>query len=833
MSSTVTRWGPVILLLAALWLPRGLALDRFVTADEHAWLARSGNFFWALAHGEWAATFQRHHPGVTVTWAGLFGYLFTDPGYAAAAPGPFGWLTEEIEPFLRSRGHDPVTVLAAGRAAVVLLITLTLAASAWFWARLVDRRAAWVGMLLVAFAPFHIAHARLLHLDGLVSSFMLLAVLAWLDALRSRSPWSLATAAVAAGLAWLTRSPALYLAPFLALSGLAYAALTPDRPWPRVIRSGMLVGAGAAALFVLLWPAMWVDPLGSLRQVLDAAGEYAAEGHLKPTFFAGEIHAGDPGALFYPITYLWRTTPVTLAGLLLAATALLLRVAPLHDRRTRGVLAALLVYGLGFMLFMNLGAKKFDRYALPTYLPLELIAGAGWATLAIQSGRLVQRRWQPLLLLLVPVVVQAAFALPAFPYYLSYYNPLLGGSAAAPSVMMIGWGEGADQAGRTLDALPDAAQLTVASGYTNGPLSYFFRGRTWPLTYSYAADYAAVFIQDRQRLLPARRVAAYFDSLPTAQAVTVGGIDYAHLIDLRAAPVPEYTTDWLWTDPTSGQSTPVIRLVSFQAPSAPIQPGETVRTVFYLLNLAPIPTNLNVVARVVGRDGQEIARSEGWPWGAATSAWQSGVVWPDGHDLTIPAHVAPDYYSIELGFYDPATQRLLAPQQTASAAALPDLVPVEVIRVGRLPARPPLRFAPPVALGDVHLDGAAWTQDGRSLQPGGVLQPGATVTVALTWQTTARLSTDYTAFVHLVGPDGALVTQHDKPPVDGWLPMREWMPGHPVRDEFTLTVPADAPPGDYTLYTGFYDPVHNARQPVYVGTQPAGDAFRLGTLRVP
>ena len=98
----------MLLMALLIWLPRGLALDRFVTADEHAWLARSGNFYRALALGDFASTFQRHHPGVTTTWAGLAGFVTTYPAYAREAPAYFGWLTEEIEPFLRSQGHDPV-----------------------------------------------------------------------------------------------------------------------------------------------------------------------------------------------------------------------------------------------------------------------------------------------------------------------------------------------------------------------------------------------------------------------------------------------------------------------------------------------------------------------------------------------------------------------------------------------------------------------------------------------------------------------------------------------------------------------------------------------------
>ena len=54
------------LLALVLWLPRGLQLDRFVAVDERSWLTRSANFYLALHQRDWAATFQRYHPGVTI-----------------------------------------------------------------------------------------------------------------------------------------------------------------------------------------------------------------------------------------------------------------------------------------------------------------------------------------------------------------------------------------------------------------------------------------------------------------------------------------------------------------------------------------------------------------------------------------------------------------------------------------------------------------------------------------------------------------------------------------------------------------------------------------------
>src|SRR4030067_672525 len=73
-------------LLLALWLPRGLALDRFVTVDEPKWLLRSANFYNALAHGNFKDTFQREHPGVTISWSGSAGFLSRFPGYIKISP---------------------------------------------------------------------------------------------------------------------------------------------------------------------------------------------------------------------------------------------------------------------------------------------------------------------------------------------------------------------------------------------------------------------------------------------------------------------------------------------------------------------------------------------------------------------------------------------------------------------------------------------------------------------------------------------------------------------------------------------------------------------------
>ena len=183
----IIRLSP-LLIFAVLWLPRAFSLTQFVTPDEPRWLTRSANFYQALATGDFAATYQTEHPGVTTMWSGLLGFVLTFPDYPTAVPGQMGTTDDPIKGFLEANGHTPLAVLGAARGVVVLVVSLTLTATVMLLIAQLGWPVGLAALALIAFDPFSLAHARVLHTDALLASFMLLALVAFSQSLRASNP---------------------------------------------------------------------------------------------------------------------------------------------------------------------------------------------------------------------------------------------------------------------------------------------------------------------------------------------------------------------------------------------------------------------------------------------------------------------------------------------------------------------------------------------------------------------------------------------------------------------------------------------------------------------
>jgi 4-amino-4-deoxy-L-arabinose transferase-like glycosyltransferase len=418
--------------------------------------------------------------------------------------------------------------------------------------RLFGTDTALVAALLVALHPFHIALSRVLHHDALNTTFMVLSGLAlagyWLQGWRW--PW-LPASGVLAGLAFLSKQVSWFLLPFVGvLAGwtLLYrwqrSRMAADREfsfWPaggRLVGEGLVWAVAAGLAFVAFFPAMWVIPVETLKTIFSASTRLAGEGHTH--YFLGQV-SKDPGALFYLVGWLLRATPFEVIGLLGLAGAVgssLVRPRGLRQQLLRRPVWLALALFVGLLwLFLSVSDKKMVRYALPAFPVLDLFAALGliWLVSRLKGLFNSALRFQPVavgLLVGLIVVGQGWLVLRHHPYYLTYHNPLFGGTPIAARLMtIIGWGEGLHEAADYLNQQPAAESLQVVAERFCSMLRPFFVGQVSCLNSSLGglmqADYMVYYYNVLQRDLAWPDQWRYFARHRSpAHRVNLQGLDY-------------------------------------------------------------------------------------------------------------------------------------------------------------------------------------------------------------------------------------------------------------------------------------------------------------------
>ncbi len=116
-----------------------------------------------------------------------------------------------------------------------------------------------------------------------------------------------------------------------------------------------------------------------------------------------------------------------------------------------------------------------------------------------------------------------------YPYYLAYYNPLLGGGTVAQRMVMVGNGEGLDQVARWLNGQPNAENLWVVS-HSFDILQPLIVASGEPLRdrVPSRADYVVLYRFGIQIGHSPRVLAEYLPWEPEL-SVRIGGIEYARV----------------------------------------------------------------------------------------------------------------------------------------------------------------------------------------------------------------------------------------------------------------------------------------------------------------
>jgi hypothetical protein len=248
-------------------------------------------------------------------------------------------------------------------------------------------------------------------------------------------------------------------------------------------------------------------------------------------------------------------------------------------------------------------------------------------------------------------------------------------------------------------------------------------------------------------------------------------------------------------------------------------PGGTVEVTLFWQPLDKAGPEYTAFVHLVNADGVGVAQVDSPVLGGffQPAFWPKDQVMPDRRVLTLPADLPPGRYRLDAGLYRPGGANEPLPIQGNG-----DQVTLGFLTVGQQPPIPA-----PATLSGVQFGPEPGSEPGALTLTGYTVDPeGRSVDVVLVWQAAAPLERDYTVFVHLVGPDGQIAAQSDGPPGGRFYPTSFWQVGEPVLDGHLLTLPEEAPDGEYTILVGVYYSLTDDRLP----NGYPDDALPLGTV---
>ncbi len=856
---------PLAIFLVAL-LPRLLNSDVFLTADEDDQIMFAHLFLKAALQGDWAGALVLGYPGVPTLVLGASGvglrYLFHYMGWL-----PLAWVDADlfttIDQVTTKFGvfdypmdfltwvHVPMAVVASVCVLGIFLLTR----------RLLDDRLALLSTLIIAFDPFILAHTRVIHVDAPLSYFMFLSFLAFLLFLE-RGAWKwLLISGLFGGLAVLSKTPAALLGPILFGSGLLYALFPPvETPrWLRWKRVGLaLTGWGLIALaaFFALWPSMWTRPWFAVEWIIRNVQSVNQTAHPTTGIFWGEQQS-DQNPLYYLIVFPYHLTPLTTIGIV-ASLALIIaglvawwggrhRVGPVGEgqawlARVFPLAMSLVVYVVIFIAPVSVISRRGDRYILPVFFAAALLSLlALWWLASVVTRRLPlltnQLHLTPLILVGGAIIIQAAFVLLYHPYYLAYYNPVIGGPATAPYQVNIGWGEGLDIAAAYLNETTGPEKPPVAAWYSN-QFSPFYQGPTLDLSDQSSAltgDYTVFYINQIQRGFPSREILTYFQQRQPLHVVNVGGIDYAWIYN---GPVVSQNPPGHYAFPAEAVMAGGARLIGLDVPQTLIsadayslpESGEE-RAILpslksrqgFVKQQTGLPVTLfwETLAKIHGEHNVYIrlVDEQGNVWGQVDrlilaglwrpDRWQGGYFLRDEYRLPVDPATPPGTYHFEVGMYDFETgqsygvARNIGDITLTPPTRIPDPITVKVEKPLFIPINETFTL-----VGHDFLDRQA--------------TPGADVGGKIFWQVTDAVDKNYKIEFSLLAPDRKQYIIADMP-LSPKYPTSQWRKSEVVGAAYRFRIPARAPAGNYSVMVGVIDPKTE---------QPIGPYTILGHLDV-
>lgn len=242
-----------------------------------------------------------------------------------------------------------------------------------------------------------------------------------------------------------------------------------------------------------------------------------------------------------------------------------------------------------------------------------------------------------------------------------------------------------------------------------------------------------------------------------------------------------------------------------------VRPGEPMPVVLTWQpardGLAPWQTRL-ALRRILGGDlatTQRIAGTPDFPVGA----WPAGEWVRDQYVLDVPFSARPGWYLLQL-------ERWRDGRRVDDAF----LGLVHLEDYPRTPVTTQVQHPVRARVGELSLLGYSVN---------GPVVRGRTYDFITHWRVEQTPARDGVLFLHMVGPNGQLISQDDNPPiVDGKLRSTlTYRAGDGIDQTHRLSLPGDLPAGEYKLFAGIYDREGGLRWPAQQDGRPARDDLIL------
>lgn len=334
--------------------------------------------------------------------------------------------------FAKGKDYTPSRILSALMAALTVIVVY-LVGKEFF-----EKKVGILAALILTFLPPFVAHGKIAGIESPLALFFSLTVYLFLRGIKTGNQLKYLLSGLVCGVALATKftSLLLFILVFLIFMLAKKTELLKKKEITLPL-AVMFFPAVALFTFVALWPWLWSNPYWQFNKV---AMFYQGYGMGIAEYFLGEM-ARPP--VYYYLVYFLATTPVLI---------LILLVAFVHKTiKNRTFYFFTLALWLSVPFFWSLTSLKQDgvRYIYPIYAPLSLISAIGFFHI---TDALALRRYKKAAggffsSLVVGYLVLTCLTI--HPYYLDYYNEIVGGpkNVYRHRWFEIGWwGEGIKEA---------------------------------------------------------------------------------------------------------------------------------------------------------------------------------------------------------------------------------------------------------------------------------------------------------------------------------------------------------------------------------------------------